>query len=177
LLATLANKEAKATFFLIGSNITGNQAAAQAIFNGGHELGNHSDGYTANPNKASLENCSSKIKNITGSNPALFRAPELNYGSVVNVCRELNLPLIGTNCDSKDYNAGANVQSNVQSCAKDGGIVLMHEDNTSQGRTLPNVGNIIDWLRGQGYWILPVSHLAVYKGTNALAAGVTYNNF
>jgi peptidoglycan/xylan/chitin deacetylase (PgdA/CDA1 family) len=177
LLAILANKEVKATFFVIGSNITDNQAAAQAIFAGGHELGNHSDGYSANPNRTSVEGCSNKIKNITGSNPTLFRAPELNYGSVVSVCRDLNLPLIGTNCDSQDYNASANVQNNVRNCAKDGGIVLMHEGNTSGERTLPNLGNIIDWLRSQGYWILPVSQLAVYKGTNALAAGVTYNSF
>jgi peptidoglycan/xylan/chitin deacetylase (PgdA/CDA1 family) len=71
MLAKLEELHVKATFFIIGQNARGNMAAASAIFNGGHELGNHSDGYSSLGNASesaiasSIDSVSAVIKQIT----------------------------------------------------------------------------------------------------------------
>ena len=180
LLAALAKKEVKTTFFLIGQNITSNLAAAQAMHSAGHELANHSDGYSSNPSQKSVQDCSDKIKNITGSNPTLFRAPSVDYagGAVDNVCRALNLPMIDVSCWSNDYNGinSAQIRNNVKACASDGKIVNLHEFNTATGNNAAGVEGLIDDLRAAGYWILPVGQMAVYKG-KTLVGGQKYSSF
>ena len=180
LLAALARKEVKTTFFLIGQNITNNLAAAQAMHSAGHELANHSDGYSANPSQKNVQDCSDKIKNITGSNPTLFRAPSVDYGggAVDNVCRALNLAMIDVSCWSNDYNGinSAQIRNNVKACAGDGKIVNLHEFNTATGNNAAGVEELIDDLRAAGYWILPVGQMAVYKD-KTLVGGQKYFSF
>jgi len=180
LLAALAKKEVKATFFLIGQNISGNEAAARAIYEAGHELANHSDGYSANPNQKSVQDCSNKIRAITGSNPALFRAPSVDYGNgaVDNVCKALNLAMIDVSCWSNDYNgiSSTQIRNNVKACAGDGKIVNLHEFNTATGNNAAGVEGLIDDLRTAGYWILPVGQMAAYK-EKTLVGGQKYFNF
>ncbi|MDR1759030.1 MAG: polysaccharide deacetylase family protein [Fibrobacter sp.] len=175
LLTALKNKNVKATFFVIGSNIRGNKSQAQAIYNDGHELGNHSDSYPSGAaTTASVTACSNEIRGITGSNPKVFRAPNLQ--TVANLA-STGLPDIW-GCNTNDYTNGVNTLNSVKAsgCAKDGGFLLMHESNTSNQNTVPRVGEIIDWLRSQGYWMLTVSQVAIYKGVTPVA-GQRYNNF
>jgi peptidoglycan/xylan/chitin deacetylase (PgdA/CDA1 family) len=180
LLTALTKKEVKTTFFLIGQNITSNNAAARAIYEAGHELANHSDGYSANPNQQNVQSCSDKIKAITGSNPTLFRAPNVDYGNgaVDNVCKALNLPMIDVSCWSNDYNgiSSTQIRNNVNSCAGDGKIVNLHEFNTATGNNAAGIEGLIDDLRSAGYWILPVGQMAVYKGIT-LEGGKKYFSF
>jgi peptidoglycan/xylan/chitin deacetylase (PgdA/CDA1 family) len=180
LLDALSKKEVKTTFFLIGQNITGNNAAARAIYEAGHELANHSDGYSGNPNQQNVQTCSDKIKNITGSNPTLFRAPNVDYGggAVDNVCKALNLSMIDVSCWSNDYNGinSTQIRSNVKGCAGDGKIVNLHEFNTATGNNAAGIEGLIDDLRVAGYWILPVGQMAVYKGIT-LEGGKKYFSF
>jgi peptidoglycan/xylan/chitin deacetylase (PgdA/CDA1 family) len=103
LLATLEAKKVKATFFLIGQNIRSNKAAAQALFAAGHELANHSDGYSGlggstaeDTIRTSLEKASAEINGITGADPVFFRAPNVAYGTnLTKVCTEMGMPIIG----------------------------------------------------------------------------------
>ena len=101
LLKTLEAAKVRATFFVIGGNVRGNKAAAQAIFNAGHELGNHSDAYSSLGSSSidaitsSLNAANQAIKEITGINPHLFRAPNLNHGdNLSRVCEKLGMALI-----------------------------------------------------------------------------------
>jgi peptidoglycan/xylan/chitin deacetylase (PgdA/CDA1 family) len=191
LLDILAAKKVKATFFLIGGNIRSNESAAQAIFNAGHELANHSDGYVplgkdektgiektdVEKIRTSLTAASAAIKKITGKGPALFRAPEVNYGdNLTTVCTELDLAIIGVNVWSHDYDGkftAEQCKNNVLNAARDGGIINCHEANSSGNRTLPILAGMIDGLRAKGYWITTVGELATIKG-KALKAGVLY---
>ena len=175
LLSALAEKNVKATFFVIGSNIRANTAQAQAIHNAGHELGNHSDGY---PNGAatiqSVNAGATAIQNITGSKPKVFRAPNL---ANVDGLASTGFPDIW-GCNTEDYTNGTNTLNKVKAngCAVDGGFLLMHESNTSGQNTVPRIGDIIDWLRSQGYWMLTVSQVAIYKGVTPVA-GQRYSKF
>jgi peptidoglycan/xylan/chitin deacetylase (PgdA/CDA1 family) len=182
LLAVLAEYKVKATFFLIGQNIRNNKIKAGAIFAGGHELGNHSDGYTSLGGstaevaiRTSLEAASAALKEITGEDPVFFRAPNVNYGNNLSaVCTELGLAIIGVSCWSQDWQSGVTTEqlvANVLRDARDGGIINCHELQ----KTVDGLSTMITGLRAAGYWIMPVGQLAAVKG-RTLAAGTQYDS-
>ena len=185
LLAALAAKKVKATFFLIGQNIRGNQSQAKAIYDAGHELANHSDGYSSlggntavNSISTSLAAASAAITGITGKPVTLFRAPNVDYGSnLATVCAQMGLAIIGVSVWSNDYNGDLSSQtiaSNVVSNAVDGGIINCHEPNTAP-KTVAAIPVMIEGLRQKGFWICTVSELAVIKGKE-LQSGVRYDS-
>ena len=182
MLEKLDELQVKATFFVIGQNVRSNKAAAQAIFNKGHELGNHSDSYdslgsaTVEKITASLDAASSAINDITGKDPVLFRAPNLNHGpNLTQVCAEKGMALIdGSTNDDWPGNSAA-IKTSVLSNPQDGGIILLHENNTSQGNTMAVLPDIISGLREKGFWIMTVSELAVVKEVS-LQPGTRYNS-
>jgi len=182
LLETLKIARVKATFFVIGQNIRSNKAAAQAIFDAGHELGNHSDGYDSLGSKtveaitASLDAASRAIKEISGENPVLFRAPNLNHGpNVSQVCKDTGLALIDGSAHNDWPGSPAAIKSSVLANPQDGGIIILHENNTSQGNTMAVLPEIISGLRAKGFWIMPVGELAAVKG-KTLTAGTRYGS-
>ncbi|MDR0784781.1 MAG: polysaccharide deacetylase family protein [Treponema sp.] len=185
LLNILAAKKVKATFFLIGQEIRSKKAAARAIFEAGHELANHSDGYVGlggttdeETIRNSLVKASAEIKAIIGKDPAFFRAPNVAYGAnLANVCKIMGMPLIGVSVWSNDYSSitAEQCKNNVLKAAKDGGIINCHEANTSGNRTLPILADMIDELRAKGYWIMTVGELAVIKG-KTLEPGERYDS-
>jgi peptidoglycan/xylan/chitin deacetylase (PgdA/CDA1 family) len=180
LLEALDAAKVKATFFVIGRNVRANQAAARAIFIAGHELGSHSDGYDSLGSKSvdeittSLGAASWAMSEITGKDPVLFRAPNLNHGkNLSQVCAEKGLSLIDGMAHNDWPGSSAAIKNSVLAGARDGGIIILHENNTSQGNTLAVLPDIVKGLREQGFWIMTVSDLAIVKGIT-LKAGVRY---
>ena len=184
LLDVLSQKNVKATFFLIGQNIRSQGTWAKAIYDAGHELANHSDGYSGlggntpqNTISTSLSAASTAIKNITGKNPSLFRAPSVEYGNnLTSVCTQQGLAIIGVSIWSHDYQSGITataITNNVLSNTADGGIINMHEPNTAQN-TVSALPGVIDGLRQRGFWIATVGELAIIKN-KSLQAGVQYD--
>jgi len=181
LLDALEAKKVKATFFLIGRNIRGNKAAAQAIFNAGHEIGNHSDGYDPLGNAAtgtitiSLYAASHAISDITGTDPVLFRAPNVNYGTnLTQVCTELGLAIVGVSVWSNDWQDAVTTDqiiANVIRNPQDGDIINCHE----YAKTVDALPDMIDGLRNKGFWIMTVGDLAIVKG-KTLEAGRQYDS-
>jgi peptidoglycan/xylan/chitin deacetylase (PgdA/CDA1 family) len=182
MLAALQAANVKATFFVIGQNIRGNRAAAQAIVDAGHELGNHSDGYDSLGSKtveaitASLDAASQAIRDITGTDPVLFRAPNLNHGAnLSSVCKDKGMALIDGSVHNDWPGSSAAIKSSVLANPQDGGIIILHENNTSQGNTMSVLPEIISGLREKGFWIMTVSELAIVKG-KTLDAGARYGS-
>jgi peptidoglycan/xylan/chitin deacetylase (PgdA/CDA1 family) len=185
LLDVLAEKKVKATFFLIGQNIRSKKTWAQKTHEAGHELANHSDGYNSLGSaeetdiRASLTAASAALKEITGKDPALFRAPNVNYGAnLTAICAEQGLAIIGVSIWSNDWQSGITADSitdNVlnSTALADGGIINCHEPNTAPN-TIAALPAIIDGLREKGYWLLTVGQLAAVKKKN-LEAGVRYD--
>ena len=182
MLAALKAANVKATFFVIGQNVRNNKAAAQAIVDAGHELGNHSDGYDSLGGKtveavtASLAAASQAVKDITGTDPVLFRAPNLNHGpNLSSVCKEKGMALIDGSTHDDWPGSSAAIKTSVLAKARDGGIIILHDNNTSQGNTMAALPDIISGLREQGFWIMTVGELAVVK-EKTLDAGVRYGS-
>jgi peptidoglycan/xylan/chitin deacetylase (PgdA/CDA1 family) len=185
MLAKLDELKVKTTFFVIGQNVRSNKAAAQAIFNSGHELGNHSDGYSSigesstSSIAASLDAASSAIKEITGKYPCLFRAPNLNHGSNLSkVCEERGMALIDGSAHNDWDGTGhtpTSIKNSVLSNPQNGGIVILHDNNTSKGDTMSALPDIVNGLRERGFWILTIGQLAAVK-EKTLEAGERYNS-
>jgi len=180
LLKTLEAAKVRATFFVIGGNVRGNKAAARAIFNAGHEFGNHSDSY-GSLGSSSIENITSSlnaanaaIKEITGYNPLLFRAPNLNHGdNLSQVCENLSMALIDGSVHNDWPGSSPAIKNSVLANPQDGGIIILHDNNTSQGNTMKDLPEIISGLRTKGFWIMTVGELALVKGKK-LEAGERY---
>jgi peptidoglycan/xylan/chitin deacetylase (PgdA/CDA1 family) len=185
MLEKLDDLKVKATFFVIGSNVRGNIAAAQAIFEKGHEFGNHSDGFSSLGGSStsvittSLSAASLAINEITGKDPCLFRAPNLNHGANLSkVCEELGMALIDGNAHNDWDGTGhtpATIKNSVLANPQNGGIIILHDNNTSEGDTMSALPDIVKGLRDKGFWILTVSQLAAVK-EKSLEPGVRYNS-
>jgi len=180
LLAVLEKHKVKATFFVIGGNVRGNNSAAQAIFDAGHEIGNHSDSYNSlgssaiNEITSSLNAASQSIKDITGYNPRLFRAPNLNHGdNLSQVCENIGMALIDGSAHNDWPGSSPAIKNSVLANPQDGGIIILHDNNTSRGNTMADLPDIIAGLRAKGFWIMTVSELAIVKG-RTLEAGKRY---
>jgi peptidoglycan-N-acetylglucosamine deacetylase len=185
-LEKLAELKVKATFFVIGQNVRANKAAAKAIFDGGHELGSHSDGYnslgelSAREIAANIDAAGLAIKEITGKFPCFFRAPNLNHGeNLSKICEERGMALIDGNAHNDWDGTGHtpnSIKNSVLANPQDGGIILLHDNNTSKGATLSVLPYIIGGLRDKGFWIMPVGQLAAVKG-KVPEAGKRYGFF
>lgn len=178
LLDILKEKQARATFFVLGTRAQANPDLVQRQIREGHEVGTHSlwhanlgtMGWDAVA--ADLAEAKGILRNITGMEPTLLRPP---YGSINDAVLGMGMPVITWTVDpddwrDKDLNT---VHWRVCEYAFDGAIVLMHDIYDS---TVDAMSWIIDDLRGRGYELVTVSELAAAKGAS-LAPGVVYGKF
>ena len=141
-LQALANRNIKATFFLLGQNAQKFPELVHEIHTQGHQIGNHSFTHTnlifKNKTFVREEILQTKetLDAIIGTHSQYFRPP---YGyfdwTTMNVLRELGLTCVLWNVDSKDYrlNSKINVSRRVIHKTKNGSILLLHDNlETSQ---------------------------------------------
>jgi peptidoglycan/xylan/chitin deacetylase (PgdA/CDA1 family) len=182
LLTLLEKEQVKATFFLIGDHVCNNKAAAEAIFNAGHEIGSHGNFHVeiGNENaeniKKNLDAAFEAIKEITGIVPRLFRAPYLIHGANLSkVCKELGMALIDGSSHNDWQATSEAIKDSVLAAPQDGEIIILHENNTSKGNTMAVLPQIISGLREKGFWIMTVGQLFAVK-SQTLEAGKRYDS-
>ncbi len=165
LLDTLEEYDVTATFFLVGDWVRNYPDDVKAIYDAGHDVGNHSDTHpymtqldTASM-KSEIDNCNSEIEAITGECPTLFRAPYGDYdNTVVDTVTGMGMYCVQWDVDTLDWEGLSaeemceRVRNNVQS----GSIILMHNGGENTPEALPM---IIECLRELGYEIVPISEL------------------
>ncbi|HEX7963870.1 MAG TPA: polysaccharide deacetylase family protein, partial [Candidatus Saccharimonadales bacterium] len=146
-LDILARHGVHATFFVIGSRVGGNEALLRRMYQGGHEIGNHSwshpDFTTLTPQQIQdqIAQAQAAIASAGVPAPTLFRPP---YGAVNAVVRS-NVPLsiVRWNVDPKDWDTGnaADIIKRVESTAKPGGVVEMHDIHQQTADSLDQLLN------------------------------------
>lgn len=168
-LALLAEKNVKATFFLLGPNVEKNPDVVKEIVEAGHEVGNHSWNHPVlnklSPEKIreELEKTSQAIASASGAQVRLVRPP---YGSVnkkvEDVCESLGAKIICWSIDTDDWRKTTTKEKMVETVKKnirDGAIVLMHDRFEKSYET---TAEIIDVLRAEGYEFVTVGELLGY---------------
>ncbi len=165
-LEVLGKEDIKATFFLIGNRARQNKSLVKALFDAGHEIGNHTMDHLnlaqlddKRKVKLQISKLQALIKNITGKKPDVFRAPFLSYDDhVFLVLKNESLRPINASVDTKDWMetmTSDEIANTVMAKIHPGAIVLMHE----QARTLNALPKMISQLKEQGYEFLTVTEL------------------
>ncbi len=167
LLACLKKYAVKATFFMTGEWMEHYPADVIAIYEDGHDLGNHSENYK-HMTELSKEDCydeimspHAKVLELTSYTMTLFRPPFGDYNNtVLEICEENNYHAVKWNIDSmdwKDYSAETLIEKVVNHPnLSNGSIILLNNDGKYTLQALPG---IIKGLKAKGYEIVPVSQL------------------
>lgn len=178
----LKEYEVTGTFFLVGFWIDKYPEMVKAIDEAGLEIGTHSN---THPDMAKLDKATikselttsmSKITAITGKDVKVFRPPYGSYNNnLLNVCSELGLSAIQWDVDSLDWKglSAAEVTNRVMKLAKNGSIILMHNnaDHVTESLRLT-----LDWLKMKGYKVTSVGELIYTEGYHIDANGVQHKN-
>ena len=175
-LAVLAEKNVKATFFMIGENMARHPQAAQRIAAAGHELGNHSYSHRRFLLRSpafiarEIEDTNALIRAAGYHGPIHFRPP---YGKKL-----LGLPwylaryhITTVMWDSEPARQQPPTAEAITAAAlaqaHNGAIILLHpfcpDACRAEREALPH---IIDGLRAQGYTLVTVSTLLTPQPEN-----------
>ena len=190
ILATLAEKDVKATFFVIGHSDEADFERMRQIVAQGHTIGMHS--YTHNYEKvyASVESfldefyrIFTQIREVTGVSPTAFRFPggSINgydggfYQEIISEMIRRGFVPYDWNISSEDAASGRilSVDTLVNNVVRNAGgkvrcFVLFH-DNADKTTSAQAVGPVIDRLREMGFSfdaISPATLPVLYNYTN-----------
>ena len=161
-LDTLSKYGIKATFFVLGKNVSGNEEILKRMKSDGHVIGNHSWSHPV-LSKLSLDEAKKQITDtedaltkVLGSSSKLMRPP---YGAITDDIRNsLDLSFIMWDVDSLDWKSKneASILTEIQRQVKNGSIILMHDIHVETVNALPKV---IDYLKEQGYEFVTVPEM------------------
>lgn len=164
LLDGLKEKGIRATFFLMGKNIEGNEELVKRIQEEGHLIGNHTYNHvqlnkiSAALAKEEIEKTSNEIYKITGEYPTYLRPP---FGAWRKDL-ELSVTMFPVmwDVDTLDWESKnvTSVLHIVENNVEDGSIILMHDGyKTSVEAAL----KVVDLLTEEGYEFVTVDKLVV----------------
>ncbi len=181
LLDALKEREARATFFVVGSRVNTYASVIKRMEAEGHVVGNHSQNHknlkylSAANVAAEIRTAADRIKALIGHDPYVMRCPGGNYNDTVcSYAQSIGVPIIQWNVDTLDWkslNANA-VLKKAKAGTRDGAIVLMHDIYAT---TVDAAIAYIDYLQKQGYTLVTVPELITAKQGTIEAGEVYYH--
>ena len=165
LLDILEEHNVKSTFFLVGDWVDKYPDDVKDMYDAGHDIGNHSDTHphmtemSTEEQKNQIKACNEKIKEITGKEPKLFRAPYGDYNNtVVQSVKSLDMYCVQWDIDSLDWKdpSPSEMVDRIVPNLQNGSIILMHNGAKNTPDALPM---IIEAVREAGYEFVPLSKL------------------
>lgn len=171
LLNMLRQRNIRATFYVIGSNVDRYPQIARRIVAEGHEIGNHT--YThrkmtslgTSEVRREMQRTEDAIIRATGVKPRTMRPP---YGALrtdqrITIMREFGYPTILWSVDPRDWQRPGPlvVTSRILAGAKNGAIILAHDLHSPTVTAMPST---FDGLLTRGFQFVTVSQLLTQKG-------------
>ncbi len=165
LLAYLADKQVRATFFMLGQQVETYPKLAKAVATAGHEIGvhtwDHRDLTKLSPRQIDREIVSTihVLRQDAGVTPRYLRPP---YGAVnANVhaaAKRAGLAMVLWNVDTLDWKTRSTATTLASALKKTrrGSIILVHDIHKWTVEAIPE---IIDGLQAKGYQFVTVSTL------------------
>lgn len=177
LLGILKDRDVRATFYAVGTNVQRNPSTVRTAFQAGHQIGNHSWDHadltklSAAKVKSQFSRTDTAIKNATGKKPTTVRAPYGAHNATVRSAAAR--PLVHWSVDTLDwkYKDSARLVKYVNAETRPGDIVLMHDIHRT---TVDAVPGIIKALKARGFHFVTVDQL--FAPTKLPARKVTYHN-
>jgi len=179
ILDALEAVNGRATFFVVGNRVAGCASVVRRANAMGCQIGNHTWDHTPLTNLPAaeivreLEQCAGAVDEVIGRPPQMVRP----VGGMVNstVYAAVEEPMILWSIDTEDWctqNAEKTYDA-VIGHVRDGDIVLMHDLYPS---TADAAEKIIPELVRQGYQLVTVEELAIYRGYTP-GGHTTYSQF
>jgi len=173
-LATLAEKNVKATFFLIGVQISENPEDAKAIVAAGHQVGNHSWQHDRMVLKSQafiareIEETDKQIRKAGYQGEIEFRAPfgkklvGLPWYLSQHHRRHITWDVAPDSAPPGDGHTDRIIAS-VLAETKPGSIILLHPQYKNRAATRAAIAPIIDGLRARGFTFLTIEQLLALR--------------
>ena len=172
-LDVLEKYDYHATFFMTGNRINSdNKKLLKRMVKNGNEIGTHSWEHKMLPRlskdslRRDLKKSKSAIYDACGQNPTVMRPPggAVN-ATVLEVCKELKLPVVIWNNDTNDWRAknknAATVKRIILNSASSGEVVLLHDLHQT---SVDGFVSAVPELKKRGYELVTVSELARLHG-------------
>lgn len=170
ILDILAKNDVHVTFFMTGGWVEKYPDDVKAIYEAGHDLGNHSENHKHMSSLGygdcidELQKTHNKVKDLTGVDMTLFRPPYGDYNdTLIKAANSLGYNVIQWDVDSldwKDYGKESIINTvTSHKHLNNGSIILMHNGAKYTPAALESV---IKTLKNMGYEIVPISQL-IYK--------------
>lgn len=166
LLDALAKTGAKATFFVLGPNVTSRPELIKRMENEGHQIGNHSWNHPQFSRLSSkrvlseVGRTSAEVKKITGHGTNGIRPPygDLNKSVRKTLSNVSDGEIILWSVDTLDWKTRSTAKTiaSVKKEARPGAIVLMHDIHKP---TVAAVPAIVKYLHDEGYTLVTVDDL------------------
>lgn len=178
ILDILEKYNVKATFFVLGTNISGREEIIKRMKKLNMEIGNHMYSHKLLTKlkeeeiKEELSKVDNLVYDIIKEYPTLIRP---SYGTInKKINKIMDRPIIIWNIDTLDwkYHNSKNIANRVLKHANDGDIILMHDIYRATANSLEI---IIPKLLEKNYRFVTVSELLYYKGID-LVPGRVYSN-
>jgi peptidoglycan/xylan/chitin deacetylase (PgdA/CDA1 family) len=192
ILDVLAEKDVKATFFLVGSHAAKYPSIVERIHAEGHAIGNHTNSHRSLVplSKAAtygeIMMAEEAIEAVTGEKPTLFRPPRGVYSKYAReLLKEKRYTIVLWDISSQDWEETrhTDIINNVMKRVQPGSIVLFHDSGnviSSSGgnrtNTVKALPMIIDRLMEKGYGFLTVDEMIVLKGLSETGDGLFEGN-
>ncbi len=158
ILSVLEKYNARATFFVVGQNVSGYKETLNRAISLGCEIGNHTWSHVnlTSTIGSQLSSTNEAIYNATGVYPKIYRPPYGSYNSYV--LNSISMPAIMWSVDTLDWKtrSASSTLASVQRDTRDGGIILMHDIHSP---TADAAESVVKWLLMQGYQLVTVSEL------------------
>ena len=167
ILAILAKHDVKVTFFMTGGWIENYPEDVKAIYEAGHDLGNHSQTHpdmatiSTEEIRRELMDPYESVKELTGYEMSLFRPPYGSYNNeLIEIASDCGFYTIQWDVDSldwKDYGVDSiiNTVCNHKHLGN-GSIILCHNGSKYTAQALDT---LITNLKAQGYEFVKLSEL------------------
>jgi len=175
ILKILKEKQAPAAFFVLGTQAQHYPDLLERIARDGHEIGNHTYSHQnlteSGDQQIELElNATTRlIEAVTGRSTAYFRPPYNSDGTptqpgemrALRVARDLGYLTVTQSIDPDDWERpGADaLVARVKRQRPDGSVILLHDGGGDRSQTVAALPAIIDYLRGRGDLIVPLSEI------------------
>jgi peptidoglycan/xylan/chitin deacetylase (PgdA/CDA1 family) len=172
ILQVLKENDVKATFFMVGMNVERDPAAARAVVEAGHAVGNHSWSHpdmllkTGRGVAQQLALADEAIYRAVGRRTRIFRPP---YGAddpfTFHTSRRLGYVAVKWSVSSRDWERPGveRIVANVLLHTRNGAVILMHDGNKTRGgdrgQTVEALKVLLPELKSRGYRFVTVPEL------------------
>ncbi|WP_354640194.1 polysaccharide deacetylase family protein [Kitasatospora camelliae] len=150
----------RATFFLVGENVSAHRSLVTDIAQQGHHIANHTWSHpdlrqlSATAVRDQLERTSDLLQELTGKPPTWFRAPGGDFSNnALSACADLGMRPMGWSVDPRDWArpGTAKITSRVLEEIGPGSIVLNHDGGGDRSQTVAALKTYLPVLLDGGY--------------------------